>query len=578
MAKEILQGALKPIGPLVSQDINQAPITSSDQIWVLKEDGTHQILDDFLSSMQAGTAQSTIKVYSSSATALGGVEGAHFVSKETLPESDRASIKVGDLLFVANGSVYLVKSVDDTNVGVKEPALASFGTADALKGITGRVEALEGYFEKGVAKNAKALNGHADTYFAVKTDLDGAVARITAVEGKFTENDANNALKLEGHDAAYFATATALQGLVDAVNGKSTIYVFKDVTAMNKALKDDVAHTKYKVGDTFLIEAKNVPDYWVSSILEAADETTGFYGLSELETKVDLAASGIQTAINTAADKAKTDAISEAATDATTKADAAKTGAIAAAKTETTAQVEAAKTELNKTISDNKAAADTAIADAKKAGTDAQTAVNALSEGQVTTNKNDIATAKGDITKLKDPKATATKLEAGQAPTASVTVPAEGENAGKPVFTFGIPKGDRGVRGRNIYVASVNISSGADVNKADIVNGSTVEVGDTVFDNKGDCYTIESVADTTVQVSAAIAGLNIKGPKGDKGNAATIEAGTLEIDGSKAASVTLGGTENARTVNINVPVITSAEFNDDGALVFTTNIEETATE
>ena len=42
--------------------------------------------------------------------------------------------------------------------------------------------------------------------------------------------------------------------------------------------------------------------------------------------------------------------------------------------------------------------------------------------------------------------------------------------------------------------------------------------------------------------------------------------------------MTLGGTENARTVNINVPVITSAEFNDDGALVFTTNIEETATE
>ena len=74
----------------------------------------------------------------------------------------------------------------------------------------------------------------------------------------------------------------------------------------------------------------------------------------ELGSVVDLSAYStteqVTAAINTAADKAKEDAIAAAATDAETKANAAKTAAIEAAATDATDKVEAAKTEINNTV------------------------------------------------------------------------------------------------------------------------------------------------------------------------------------------------------------------------------------
>ena len=123
-----------------------------------------------------------------------------------------------------------------------------------------------------------------------------------------------------------------------------------------------------------------------------------------------------------------------------------------------------------------------------------------------------------DVNVLKEPKAEATSLDAAAKPTATVK---EGSD-GKLTFSFGIPKGAEGPQGRRgagVFVALINIGSNSTIAKADIVNGADIRVGDTIFDNGGNAYTVEarSTDNTAVHVSNAISGFNLKGPKGDQG-------------------------------------------------------------
>lgn len=203
-------------------------------------------------------------------------------------------------------------------------------------------------------------------------------------------------------------------------------------------------------------------------------------------------------------------------------------------------------------------------------------------DAQIEAKVNPVA---ADVEKLKAPIVSASALAAGVAPTVSVSTIADGENAGKLSFAFGIPAGAdgkagaNGANGHNIFVATTDVQSDTDVNKTDIVNSTSIAVGDTIFDNNGDAYTVTAVADSTVHVSNAIAGFNIKGKDGaagQNGTAATLNAGTFTVDGSANAGITRGGTENARTIDIVLPAITGAEFNADGQLVFTTNIPDLA--
>ena len=82
-------------------------------------------------------------------------------------------------------------------------------------------------------------------------------------------------------------------------------------------------------------------------------------------------------------------------------------------------------------------------------------------------------------------------------------------------------------------MALINIGSNSTIAKADIVNGTDIRVGDTIFDNGGNAYTVEarSTDNTAVHVSNAISGFNLKGPKGDQGpRGYQIKAANLEGD------------------------------------------------
>lgn len=403
MPKKEILGAIKPIAALRSFDIHQAPITTSDQIWVLDNNGGYQILDDYLLEIQQGLTANVVGVYGSTANSLSGNEtDGYYVDKDTVSGQ---GVKTGDVILANNGNIYLASKISGNQVFVKTPPLASYVSQSQLSD----------KFNGDAAKNALALNGHKDSYFA---------------------------------------TADEVGTLRNQINGVGGLYIFDTKSAMQTALKEDTGHSKYHKGDTFLLKESGVPDYWVSGISETANDATGFYELTELEAKVNIDASDISDKIATA-----------------------KAEAIASAKEETSKQV------------------------------------GALQQGDVATALDLAKTNQSDIAALKAPTAEATPLDASATPTASVA----SDKDGKLKFSFGIPKGAEGKRGRGVFLASVNILSNTDVKKTDIIDGASIAVGDTVFDNGGDAYTVETVSEDTIHVSSNISGFNLKGPKGDTG-------------------------------------------------------------
>lgn len=139
-------------------------------------------------------------------------------------------------------------------------------------------------------------------------------------------------------------------------------------------------------------------------------------------------------------------------------------------------------------------------------------------EGEIKAATEAVKGLTRDVNALKAPKAEAKALDAAATPTATVK---EGSD-GKLTFSFGIPKGAEGPQGRRgagVFVALINIGSNSTIAKADIVNGTDIRVGDTIFDNGGNAYTVEAMStdNTAVHVSSAISGFNLKGPKGDQG-------------------------------------------------------------
>lgn len=63
--------------------------------------------------------------------------------------------------------------------------------------------------------------------------------------------------------------------------------------------------------------------------------------------------------------------------------------------------------------------------------------------------------------------------------------------------------GTNGTDGQGIYIANVDIKSGQDVNKTDIVNGNAIKINDILIDNAGDVYSVESVNETAAHVGEA---------------------------------------------------------------------------
>ena len=121
---DVLQGLIQPIGALKGGFDH--PVTSADQIWVYTDPSTHMPLDAYLNNLETGTADTT-EFFVSNATAL--TDGK--ITKASIVGGDVNKCKIGDIVLVADGGIYKIKAIDETNITLVVPALASYATASA---------------------------------------------------------------------------------------------------------------------------------------------------------------------------------------------------------------------------------------------------------------------------------------------------------------------------------------------------------------------------------------------------------------------------------------------------------------
>ena len=83
-------------------------------------------LDEYLDNLETGTADGT-GFFVSNATAL--TDGK--IAKTSIVGGDVNKCKIGDIVLVADGGIYKIKAIDETNITLVVPALASYATASA---------------------------------------------------------------------------------------------------------------------------------------------------------------------------------------------------------------------------------------------------------------------------------------------------------------------------------------------------------------------------------------------------------------------------------------------------------------
>lgn len=321
-----------------------------------------------------------------------------------------------------------ITAVDTKAAGAQTAAEAAQADVDALEAKVGNVD--EGQTVMGIIKNIQD-NAYDDTAIKalIKTnsdDIDALEGRATAVEGKVTTligEDASKSVRTIANEE--LAKQLIAEGADVKLDTLQEIAAWiqqhpKDAAAMNAAIEA----LKTKVGN---IPEGATSDTIVAYIQEVVDAERSRAegaesGIAARVTTLEGKFSGDNSVDNKIA-AAKAEAIAAAATDAETKAGTAKTEAISAAKTYTDGEVAkikvtadgnatdvaGLKTRMTTAESDIDAlqaaigtdgSVTAAIADAKKAGTDAAAAVTTLENGQVKTNKEAIASNAAKITAL----------------------------------------------------------------------------------------------------------------------------------------------------------------------------------
>lgn len=321
-----------------------------------------------------------------------------------------------------------ITAADTKAAGAQTTAEEAKAAAAAVDAKVGTVD--DGQTVMGIIKNIQA-NAYDDTAVKalIKTnadDIDALEGRATTVEGKVTT--------LIGDDASKSVRTIANEELAKqliAENADTKLDTLQEIAAWIQqhpkdaaAMNEAITALQTKVGtipegataDTIVAYIKEVVD-GEKSRAEGVES-----GIDARVTTLEGKFSGENSVENKIA-AAKAEAIAAAATDAETKAGTAKTEAVAAAKDYTDAEVAkikatadgnatdvaGLKTRMTTAESDIDAlqaavgadgSVTAAIADAKKAGTDAAAAVAALESGQVETNKSDIASAAARITSL----------------------------------------------------------------------------------------------------------------------------------------------------------------------------------
>ncbi|HEY8390095.1 MAG TPA: hypothetical protein VIL26_04000 [Clostridia bacterium] len=162
-----------------------------------------------------------------------------------------------------------------------ESALTATNTKTAIDEIAAKVKSIT---DGGVVTGVK---GNAESEYR-KGQVNITATNIGAESlGAVDEHNIN----LTAHSDIRGLVSNA-QGKADSAyaiaEGRQKAGVFETVSNMTTVLKT-ADSTAYKVGDNLYIKDIDVPDYWISAVLETNTGTYGYYEISRLETaKVDL--------------------------------------------------------------------------------------------------------------------------------------------------------------------------------------------------------------------------------------------------------------------------------------------------
>lgn len=94
----------------------------------LDPDSNNPVANKAVSTALAALAAETTQTFVSNATTL--TEGK--IAKTSIVGGNAAKCKVGDIVMVADGNIYKISAIDETNITLALPALASYATAASL--------------------------------------------------------------------------------------------------------------------------------------------------------------------------------------------------------------------------------------------------------------------------------------------------------------------------------------------------------------------------------------------------------------------------------------------------------------
>lgn len=206
---------------------------------------------------------------------------------------------LNQLLPYTSADVVSITAISGLSATTVQDALAEIYSEAQQGGVTGVKGNAESTYRTGNVNITKANIGLGNVDNTA--DADKHVAYATQAQ-----QDA------EGHVfTAYYATQEGLQdaqttadNALAIATSKSSGYSFDTYDDMVTALKSAAKGT-YHIGDSLFIKEANTPDYWVSDIYSTNTGTYGYYGITEMESDIDLSAyqtkydNSLQTSIKT---------------------------------------------------------------------------------------------------------------------------------------------------------------------------------------------------------------------------------------------------------------------------------------
>ena len=102
----------------------------------LDPDSNNPVANKAVSTALAALVAGTTQTFVSNATAL--TEGK--IAKNSIVGGNSAKCKVGDIVLVADGNIYKISAIDETDITLVLPALASYATATGAS-----IQSIDGY-------------------------------------------------------------------------------------------------------------------------------------------------------------------------------------------------------------------------------------------------------------------------------------------------------------------------------------------------------------------------------------------------------------------------------------------------